>query len=63
MRNGDTIAIDAERRTIDAVGVDPAEWERRKKEWRAPPLKAKRGVLYKYIKNVTSASVGCVTDL
>ena len=30
--------------------------------WTAPPYKAKRGTLYKYIKNVKSASEGCVTD-
>jgi hypothetical protein len=30
--------------------------------WKAPPLKATSGTLYKYIKNVTSASEGCVTD-
>lgn len=31
--------------------------------WKAPPLKATRGTLYKYIKNVSSASEGCVTDM
>jgi dihydroxy-acid dehydratase len=30
--------------------------------WKAPPLKATRGALYKYIKCVSSASTGCVTD-
>ena len=30
--------------------------------WKAPPYKATRGTLYKYIKNVKSASEGCVTD-
>ena len=30
--------------------------------WTAPPLKATRGTLFKYIKNVRSASEGCVTD-
>jgi len=34
----------------------------RKKAWHAPELKAKRGTLYKYIKNVKTASEGCVTD-
>jgi dihydroxy-acid dehydratase len=28
----------------------------------APPLKATNGTLYKYIKNVESASLGCITD-
>jgi dihydroxy-acid dehydratase len=35
---------------------------RRRAAWKAPDLKAKRGTLYKYIKNVKSASEGCVTD-
>ena len=32
------------------------------RRWKAPPYKATRGTLYKYIKNVDSASEGCVTD-
>ena len=31
-------------------------------EWKAPPLKANRGTLFKYIKCVKTASEGCVTD-
>jgi dihydroxy-acid dehydratase len=38
------------------------ELERRRREWQAPPLKAIRGTLYKYIKTVRPASEGCVTD-
>ena len=34
----------------------------RRARWSMPPYKAKRGTLYKYIKNVKSASEGCVTD-
>jgi len=34
----------------------------RRADWTAPPLKFTRGRLYKYIKNVKSASEGCVTD-
>jgi dihydroxy-acid dehydratase len=34
----------------------------RRAEWTAPPLKAKAGTLYKYIKLVGSASQGCITD-
>jgi len=36
--------------------------EVRKKNWKQPPLKVKRGSLYKYAKTVSSASKGCVTD-
>ena len=61
VRDGDIIAIDAEARSID-LDVDEAEMARRRAEWKAPELKARRGTLYKYIKNVKSASEGCVTD-
>ncbi len=61
VHDGDPITIDARARTID-VDVDPAELARRQASWEPPPLKARRGTLYKYIKNVKSASEGCVTD-
>ena len=61
IRDGDVIAIDAEALTIEAE-VEAAEFEQRKMAWQAPPLKATRGTLFKYIKNVKSASEGCVTD-
>jgi dihydroxy-acid dehydratase len=61
VKNGDRILIDAERNVID-VKVPAAELEARRRAWQAPPLKATRGTLYKYIKNVKSASEGCVTD-
>jgi dihydroxy-acid dehydratase len=60
-RNGDWIAIDAEQRKI-TLEVSAAELARRRAEWKAPPLKATQGTLYKYIKTVRPASEGCVTD-
>lgn len=45
-----------------SVDLSPAELEARRKVWQAPPLKARRGTLYKYIKSVSSAAKGCVTD-
>ncbi|KAF8903134.1 dihydroxy-acid/6-phosphogluconate dehydratase [Gymnopilus junonius] len=42
--------------------VSDEELERRRKEWKAPPLKVHQGTLYKYTKVVTDASHGCVTD-
>jgi dihydroxy-acid dehydratase len=62
IQDGDNIVIDAEGRTMDVVGLDDAEWDRRKAQWKAPPLKATQGTLYKYIKIVAPASMGCVTD-
>lgn len=61
IKNGDMITIDAELNTID-VDLTFEELERRKQNWIAPALKVKRGVLYKYAKTVSSASLGCVTD-
>lgn len=62
VRDGDTITIDVATRRMDVVGVSEEEMERRRAGWTAPPLKATSGTLYKYIKNVESASEGCVTD-
>jgi len=61
VQTGDTITIDTATHSLD-VRVDPAEMARRRKAWTPPPYKASRGILYKYIKTVRSASEGCVTD-
>jgi len=61
IRNGDVITIDAEKNGID-VQVSEEEMADRRRVWSAPPYKVTRGMLYKYIKTVTSASEGCVTD-
>jgi dihydroxy-acid dehydratase len=62
VQTGDTITINATANTI-AVDVEPEEMARRREAWRPPPYKATRGVLYKYIRTVRSASEGCVTDV
>jgi dihydroxy-acid dehydratase len=61
VRTGDMVTIDAQSRRID-VQVSDAEMARRKAAWTAPVYKATCGTLFKYIKNVKSASEGCVTD-
>ncbi len=61
LKDGDIVTIDAEANRLD-VDLSDEELANRKKAWNAPPLKATRGTLYKYIKNVKSASEGCVTD-
>ncbi|MCG8451040.1 MAG: dihydroxy-acid dehydratase, partial [Pirellulales bacterium] len=61
VRTGDKVTIDAEANTID-LDIKDSEWQRRREAWTAPTYKASRGTLYKYIKNVKSASEGCVTD-
>src|SRR5688572_17949507 len=59
--NGDRVRIDADRNTIDLL-VSDVDLAKRRSAWKRPPYKASRGTLYKYIKNVKSASDGCVTD-
>jgi len=59
--DGDQITIDAEKNEL-SVAVSDEEMANRKNAWSAPPYKATRGTLYKYIKNVRDASQGCVTD-
>jgi dihydroxy-acid dehydratase len=61
VQNGDRITLDAEKNTI-TVDVSDEEFAKRRKAWKAPPFKAERGTLHKYIKLVKSASEGCVTD-
>ncbi|WP_185854880.1 dihydroxy-acid dehydratase [Blattabacterium cuenoti] len=61
IKNGDFIKIDAENNTL-TLEVEDEEIKRRKKIWTPPVLKVKRGYLYKYIKTVSPASEGCITD-
>lgn len=51
VRDGDEIVIDAETRKLD-LKVDEAELQRRRSEWRQPPLKYQQGTLKKYAKYV-----------
>ncbi|XP_060172798.1 dihydroxy-acid dehydratase, chloroplastic-like [Lycium barbarum] len=61
VQNGDVITIDIQKKKMD-VQLSDEVLEQRRKNWTPPAYKADRGVLYKYIKNVQSASKGCVTD-
>lgn len=61
IQTGDVITIDAETNRIDAA-VSDEELSDRRQSWQAPPYRVTRGTLYKYIKNVSTASEGCVTD-
>ena len=61
LQDGDIITIDAETNTL-SVDLSDQEIEKRKNNWVQPPYKFSRGILYKYIKSVSTASEGCVTD-
>ena len=61
IRNGDRITIDAVERQI-RLHVSDAELRRRRSTWRPRRPYARRGVLAKYARTVSSASLGAVTD-
>ncbi len=61
VEEGDQITIDAEKKMLN-LNVPEAVLAERLKKWKAPPYKASRGTLAKFIRNVKSASEGCVTD-
>ncbi len=62
VENGDMITIDAIKNEL-ILEVSENELEKRKSNWVQPELKVKSGVLYKYAKQVSCASLGCITDL
>jgi dihydroxy-acid dehydratase len=62
LRNGERITIDAQRRRIEAQ-VSAAEFKRRRVAWKPRRPYASHGVLAKYARVVSSASLGAVTDL
>ncbi len=61
LKNGDQIVISGSENSIDVL-VSSEELEQRRADWTEPAYKASRGTLYKYIRTVSSASTGCVTD-
>jgi dihydroxy-acid dehydratase len=61
IRNGDSITIDAEARTI-SLNIPATELKSRLAKWKAPKPAYTRGVLAKYAKLVSTASKGAVTD-
>jgi dihydroxy-acid dehydratase len=62
LEEGDLITIDAERRVLE-VDACKDELARRRAEWKAPTPRYTAGVLHKYARLVSSASLGAVTDL
>jgi dihydroxy-acid dehydratase len=61
VQEGDSITIDAKKRLIQ-LNVSAKELARRKKQWHAPKPRYATGVLAKYVKLVSSASRGAITD-
>ncbi|MBT4415794.1 MAG: dihydroxy-acid dehydratase [Flavobacteriaceae bacterium] len=61
IENGDKIIIDAVNNTL-TLDISDNELNKRKSNWVKPSLKFESGVLFKYARNVSDASSGCVTD-
>ncbi|HWW94324.1 MAG TPA: dihydroxy-acid dehydratase [Vicinamibacteria bacterium] len=61
VREGDLVTIDAEARRL-SVDVEESELARRRAAWSLPPPRYRKGVLAKYARLVSSASLGAVTD-
>lgn len=61
VEEGDSITIDAHKRLIQ-VNISARELAQRRKKWKQPEPRYTRGLLAKYMKLVSSASSGAVTD-
>lgn len=61
IENGDVITIDAVNNTIN-MKISDEELAKRRANWKRPESPIKQGVLLKYMRSVSSASEGCVTD-
>jgi dihydroxy-acid dehydratase len=61
VKNGDSITIDAKKRLIQ-LNVTAKELAARRKKWKAPKPPYTRGLLAKYMKLVSTASLGAITD-
>jgi dihydroxy-acid dehydratase len=61
VKEGDSITIDAKKRLLQ-LNVPANELAARRKKWQAPKPRYTKGLLAKYVKLVSSASQGAVTD-
>ena len=62
VEEGDSITIDAHRLLIE-LNVDATTLEARRARWRAPAPRYTRGLLGKYMRLVSTASRGAITDM
>ncbi len=61
VKEGDSITIDADKRLLQ-LHVSDEELARRRAQWKQPAPRYTRGLMAKYIRLVSTASVGAVTD-
>jgi dihydroxy-acid dehydratase len=61
VEDNDMIEIDVRGHAINLL-VDEQTLAKRRAAWKAPELRARNGILFKYAKHVKTAADGCVTD-
>jgi dihydroxy-acid dehydratase len=61
VRDGDSITIDAQKRLIE-LNVSAKELAARRRKWKAPKPRYTKGLLAKYMRLVSTASKGAITD-
>jgi dihydroxy-acid dehydratase len=61
VQEGDSISIDADKRLLQ-LNVSDEELARRRAKWKQPAPRYTRGLMAKYVRLVSTASVGAVTD-
>jgi dihydroxy-acid dehydratase len=61
VREGDSITIDANARLLQ-LNIPSHEFVRRQAAWIPPKPRVSHGVLSKYVRLVSSSSIGAITD-
>src|ERR1700741_5168426 len=61
VKEGDSITIDADKLLLQ-LNVAPKELAARRKKWKAPKPRYTKGLLAKYMRLVSTASIGAITD-
>jgi dihydroxy-acid dehydratase len=61
VNEGDSITIDAEARLLQ-LNIPADELEKRRAQWKPPEPRYRHGVLAKYVRLVSSSSIGAITD-
>ncbi len=61
VKEGDSITIDAKKRLVQ-LNVPAKELAARRKKWKAPKPRYTKGLLAKYMRLVSTASLGAITD-
>ncbi len=61
VKEDDSITIDADSRVLQ-LNVSTEEFEKRRAQWKPPEPRYRAGVLAKYVRQVSSSSIGAITD-